>query len=456
MGTRAAVYGRESQGKAASIADQVTLANEAAHEHGWTVVGEYDDGQSASRFARNGRPGWERLSDDLAAGRFDVVVLWEASRASRRLGEWAALLDACRDHGVRLHLVGDDRTYDPAKASDYSSLATSAVSATHETDRLSERAQRGVNRAVRGKRPPMGKVPHGYRRVYDGDTGDLVGQVPDEATAPAVRRMFELAEQGVPIATIARQLGWDRRLVRDRLRNPAYAGLRRHRRQGRNGDGRGTLHDGRWEALVSPSTFHAVQRVLDGHAHPSTSRTTYLLSGIARCGNGHELWARRRGRYYGCHDGCTQIVRDDLDDLVTGAVLAALASDALYARLRHEADASDLDAARARDEAAQLGARLDDYRARAAAGTVDPDDFAVIAATLREQIAAATARADRAALPPALRRFADARADVEARWSAAPLSARRDVIRALVNVEVASAGGRRGVPLDERVTITPA
>jgi len=451
---RAAVYGRESQARAKSITDQLRLAAHVVTEHGWAQVASYDDGTSASRYARKARPGWKVLIEALHSRTFDVLVLWEASRGSRQLVEWATLLDACRIHGVRIHLVGDERTYDLRRSADYNALAQAGVNATHETDKLSDRSQRGIDDAVRLGRPPMGKVPYGYRRVYDPDSGDLAGQELDPEAALKIKRLFERVAEGASITQAAGELGWERRAARDRLRNPAYAGLRRHRRQGRNGDGRGQLHEGDWPAIVSPELFYDVQAILDAHqgAGRRPSRQKHLLSGIAECGV-CDKHLTVRFDHYRCHAGHIQVSKADLDELVEATIVEALASPALYAKLRQAHEQSSVEAQQARDEHAKLTARLKDYRARARRGTIDADDFEAIAIGLKADIAAAKARADQAALPPALRQFVEPGVDVEARWDAAELLAKRDVIRALARIVVRPVG-RRGVPVADRVDIT--
>lgn len=461
---RAAVYGRESQANTKSIDDQVDLGVEIVSEHGWALSGTYDDGSSASRYARKERPKWKRLLIDLDDGCFDVLVLWEVSRGDRRLAQWATTLDTCRDSGVLIHVINDDRTYDPRRSADYAALATAGVDAARESDKLSERSQRGVNRAVKKGRPPMGKTPYGYKRMYDPDTGDLVGQEPDPQTAPVVRSAFERFAAGESLSEIGRDLKWSTRLLHHRLRNPAYVGRRIHRRQGRNGDGRGEVFDGSWDGVVGDELFADVQARLDANARNQARsvRLRHLLSRIAVCGVcGDGLSARAAGRkpHYCCMSkGHVQVNEAELDALVTAAVLKYLSSESLYTQLRQAHEVSNVEVRRARDDVARLKQRLDDYRLRMRRGAMDPDDFAAISAGLREDIAAAQSRARRAALPPALRQFAEPGIDVRARWNDSTLIAKREVVRELVRVTVNRVGrgrGRRGMPVAERVSIEP-
>lgn len=475
---RAAVYGRESQANVKSIDDQVAIGAGVVADQGWELAGTFDDGSSASRFARRARADWARLLDEIDAGRIDVVVVWELSRGSRKVGEWVTVLDHCRELGVRIHVVDHDRTYDPTRAADYKTLANGAVDAAYETDHLSERVRRGNGKAAEDGRPPGGAAPYGYWRRHEVEPGArraTVYQEPDPETAPVVARIVADVAAGKPLARIARDLDaagvpaparpnrspgrWQARHVRGIAINPAYAGLRRH-----NGDEPTTA---KWPAIVSAETFHAARRVLADNARkvredgevrrrvPGQQR--HLLSFVATCHEGHPLaWAG--GRYKCKPHGHGTVNAAALDELVEAVVVEMLATPEVYRRLRQAGDVTDAQAQRARDGLATLEARLADYRDRARRGRIDADDFADIAAGLKADITAARERADETGLPPALRPFTEPGADVEARWDAAPLAARREVIRALVTVTVRPAGrrGRTPVPVADRVDIEPA
>jgi site-specific DNA recombinase len=454
--TRAVTYGRESQAKSKSIRDQLTLAAKVVAEQGWDHIDSYDDGSSAWRHATKARPGWQRLRADMAAHRFDVLVLWEASRGSRDMAEWTTVLDTCQDHGVRIHLVGDDRTFNPRNPSDRKALLVAGVDAEYETGRLSDRTQRGIEDAVKAGRPPMGFPPYGYRRIYDERTGELVGQEPDPEAAAHVVHAFERVAEGASISGVARELGWTHKTTRGRLHNPAYAGLRIHRRHGRNGDGKGRTSPGAWPAIVSPELFYTVQAILDSHqgAGRRPGRQRHLMSSLGTCYRDHPL--RIRGeRHYSCRQGCVEVSKDELDELVEAVVLEALASPKVYRNLRQAGERSEAEAQAARDELARLKAEQAEVARLAGEGKLSVEALAAFEAAHAPRIEAAEEATRSAGVPPALRGFIEPGTDVETRWEAAELGAKRDVIRALVKVVVQPVG-RRGVPVADRVTITPA
>ena len=52
-----------------------------------------DPDKSASRYARKPRPDYAELVEHIRSGGCELLSLWEASRGSRKLGEWVDLID---------------------------------------------------------------------------------------------------------------------------------------------------------------------------------------------------------------------------------------------------------------------------------------------------------------------------------------------------------------------------
>src|ERR1700730_8617072 len=91
-----------------SVAGQNEELTAGAVDQGLAIGRVFADPDlSASRFPRKGRPDYEELVGHIDEGSCRVLGLWEASRGSRDLGEWVALLDLCR---ARAHGSGCSRT----------------------------------------------------------------------------------------------------------------------------------------------------------------------------------------------------------------------------------------------------------------------------------------------------------------------------------------------------------
>ncbi|HEX2297580.1 MAG TPA: recombinase family protein, partial [Pseudonocardiaceae bacterium] len=127
----------DRSGRARSLAEQHADHQRTASEHGWILGPDsYRDASiSASRYSRKARDGFDRLIADLDADRFgaQMLMLWESSRGSRRVGEWVNMLDLCEQRGIRIHVFTHNRNYDPANGRDCRSLLEDAVDSEYES-----------------------------------------------------------------------------------------------------------------------------------------------------------------------------------------------------------------------------------------------------------------------------------------------------------------------------------
>ena len=476
------IYGRQSLGHDASITEQLDLGRKRAATEGWPVHAVYDDPVSASRHTRKARKDWPLLLADIDAGRAGVLWLWESSRGDRKLSTWATLLDNCRVHGVRIWVETHGRLYDMANPRDWRTLAEDGIDSEYESAKTAQRTTRSAaSRAAAGK--PVGKAPYGYTRRYELDPAGkrkLVGQVPHPAEAPVVREIIaavaareslraitaRLNERDAPTRTGAR---WSTTQVRGVALNLAYIGKRVHapgRRGSRSVPGPdAAVYDGNWPPLVDDETFYAARAVLLDPARTVTrpGKAKHLLSMIARCAEcggplsvTYRLRAGKRPAY-ACRDrNCLAIDKLDLDDHVTGHVLAYLARPRVWERLVKAGPSDDAGLVTARSELAAVEADLENYRQMARARKITPASFAAIEPGIVDDLEAARARVRELEAPAPLRWLdgADGPDDLAARWEDAPLPARRDAIRALARVTVgrSTVAGHR-VPAGQRSRI---
>ncbi|MEE3918773.1 recombinase family protein [Micromonospora sp. BRA006-A] len=89
---------------------------------------------SASRFAKRARPDFAALLEHIRSGACQVLGLFEGSRGSRKLGEWVALIDECRDRRIRIWIWTDERIYRPWRTNDYDTLARVGVQSATESN----------------------------------------------------------------------------------------------------------------------------------------------------------------------------------------------------------------------------------------------------------------------------------------------------------------------------------
>lgn len=433
----------------------------AAAANGWALAEPYaeDGAVSASRFSARARPGFGQLAADLSGGRFgaDVLILWESSRGSRRVGEWATLVDKLEDARVRVHVTTHGRTYDPANARDRRSLLEDAVDSEYESGKSSRRIRRAAAaNAAAGK--PHGRVPYGYRREYRitaGGKRELAAQLPEPAEAAVVKDLFARLRKGDSLRGIAADFGrrgittrpnrthpqgvpFSPQHLRDIALRPIYGGLRIHEPGNRSGRYRGSL-DGAvkatWPPLVDAETFHGVRAMLQAPERRTSrpGRGVHLLSMIAACDVcGGPLTARDplTERRYVCRDkSCIRINADELDAYAETVMLAYLAREDVIKELRATPeDGGELE--RLRGDLAEARAELRSLRAAASAGKLTVATLINVEPGHVARVEALEARERELQTPPALAVIPPGK-DAARRWQAAPMPARRQATRLL-------------------------
>jgi hypothetical protein len=252
-----------------------------------------------------------------------------------------------------------------------------------------------------------------------------------------IERPFELAEQGLPDAYIAKQLNqeghltragrpWTRRAVQNHLTNPWHAGRVVHQR----GKPDEQVFDGQQGALVDPDVFDRIQTMRSARdrapgarriGRPNTNHALARLAVCARCGRRMGAFTssyRRkdgsRRRFYRCvtaHDGSGKcdyghpINAEPVDaNLVAGLDRLMVDFDTWAERVR-----SDADEERARLEA-EVESAQDAYE-------LQSDRSDKVAARWAEMVAADDPMAD--VVLPQVEREQQAVLDAQALLSAA-------------------------------------
>jgi DNA invertase Pin-like site-specific DNA recombinase len=331
---------------------------------GWKLVDErYDDGGFTG--ANLERPAFQRLLQDIDAGKIDVVVVYKVDRLSRSLLDFAQVMDRFNKAGAAF--VSVTQNFSTADAMGRLTLNMLMSFAEFEREMIAERTRDKIAAARRKGKWTGGPVPLGY---------DVVDKklVVNELEAVVVRELFSLYEQHRSAMVVARLLNkagrttkhhranngnvragkrWTKDAVLRALRNPVYAGLM---------SCGGELHESEHQVLIDRERFRRVQGTLDGQTAAKKHRgrnPDYLLRGIlrcARCGAAMTPASTRKGgkehRYYRCvtrdkngRKACASrpltagaiemFVVERLREAAAGGVLAADVERRLRARAEH-------------------------------------------------------------------------------------------------------------------------
>jgi len=468
---RAGIYTRVSKdirkgrsGEGASVETQESESRAAAEDNSWHVVETYSDNDvSASKYGRRNREEWARLLGDIESGKLDVLIMWETSRGSRQLSEWARFLELAEEHHLLIHIVSHDETYDVRKRRHWKALAGEGVDSADESNKTSERVRRD-KAATRQAGRPDGKYPFGWKREYDPETGELLRQVPHPEEAPVVREVIDRLCRGDTLAGIARDLEARSHLDRSDPRwvptlpyGGAYrpAAVRQIATRAAHAalipNPRGELLPASWDPIVDVDKWWAVQRILADPSRRTTSRPgriKHLLTRLmtcAVCGAYIELKRISGAQRYTCRgnlpggrrsgrEGCASIRKEWVEEYIVSLVVERLSQSDLAAALVNQDDEA---AAAARARAEELRRELEQAWDRVLAEELSLEEYTALKAARFPAIRAAEEAAVGAEVPPLLREFAsvsdtgDRRALVLDAWERIPMAGRREVVKLL-------------------------
>ncbi|MEV4414033.1 recombinase family protein [Catellatospora sp. NPDC049609] len=476
------IYARCSSdplGRGKSVERQVEDCWLDCERNGWHVGGIYvDNDRSASSFARKDREEYNRMVLDLRANPVNVLVCWEASRATRDVRTYLDLADLSREQDLRWYFNG---TMYHLEDEDDEFRAMLDVSLNHrEVRKLSRRVRAGLAKSARDGLPHGGPIPYGYVRRYDERTREFIAQDIDDKPRRAVsaegveiiynpadimREIFDRMASGDSLHMIMKSLNergipspagktWTTQRVRGMCLNTTYIGWRTLKGA--------FVREGVWKGIVAETTFNTVAARLEDPSRKTNwrkgNKAVHLLSFIARCGKcGDKLRTGvrkdKRGRYYQYRcdgKGCVAIRCEKLDAYVETLLIARMSDPKTLEWLVRPDDTAARESA---ERAAALRGTIEQWKAKAKTGSIGPDEYDEIVSGLHAEVARLEAKAAPVYVPLPLRSLVSE--DAAETWDGLLLAAKRDVLDVVMGIDLLPAktvGGRGFDPDRVRVT----
>ena len=325
----AAIYARvssEEQVQGYSIQAQLRACREWAGKQGYTIVKEYlDEGFSASRNLEKRESFKEMLANATSKQHpFEIILVHKLDRFSRDSLESLTTRALFKRHGIRLlsvlePMVGSDSPED--------ALVEHILMGMNQfySQNLSREIRKGLKERAQQHHLVFGP-PFGYKKeIIETQQGHkrtrtISRAVVDERTAPIVRRIFDLYDQGMGYKSIAMTLNAEGhrtnkgRLFRTTfiartLRNRAYIGILDYNRCQARGPREAITIPGFYSPIIDVDLFTKVQEKLktqiDVFHNSYAYRTPYLLSRLVvcdLCGHHYLGTSAKSGKYnyYSC------------------------------------------------------------------------------------------------------------------------------------------------------------
>ena len=376
---RTALYCRLSkddmlQGDSESIKTQKAMLTQYAKEHGFLIVEVYvDDGWSGLNFQR---PDFNRMLDDIEAGKIDVVITKDLSRLGRdhlKVGHFTEIYFPMKN--VRYIAVNDG--VDTANKNNDIAALKNVMNEFYSRDN-SRKIRSSIRARAKAGLYRTSFNPIGYRKSPDNHNKLIV----DGETAWIVKRIFELANAGMGAHKIAKtfreeqvpcpswwlhsrgerdysqrfenpanKYEWSHTVIRNIIANPLYLGhtvmcktesifkVGTFKKEPKADQIR---VENTHEPLVSQELFDGANAKILSRRRDTTDNFVSPFSGLVKCGTcgkalGLRYWGKDRHHIYVCttyaHDtkACSdhRIYYEDLYN-------AVLADIQYHARLAYE------------------------------------------------------------------------------------------------------------------------
>lgn len=438
-------------GSTLGIERQQPPCEDLIRRKGWTAAELYID-NDISAYSRKRRPAYERMLADAKAGRIDVIVAWHADRLTRQPIENEYLIDLAESHGLQLATATGE--HDLATASGRLMFRQLGILSRYESEHRAERLKlKHEELAKAGK-------PHGGGHRLFGFTRDRQAVIAEEeaivqqAAAALLRgqSVRSVASWMSTVSTTTTGRSWSTATVRQLMKTPALAALRRYQGE--------IIGSASHPAILDVETWQAVNALLrDPERVHRGRRVTYLLKGLAVCGRcgtqpmlkSHPQQGKNRYRAYAClpvpglEGGCgLSVVAAPVEILIEERVLDRLAGPGLRRALAQRSPSG-------RDVTAKLAAidaKLDEI------GRLWDDDMIDTPEYLRRRAVQDGRRAKleaerRSGLDQAVLAELPREADALRRWWVdADVETRRNVVRAVIARVVVNPAAKRGGRFD--------
>jgi len=187
----------ELQGTSNSILNQQQILEEYAERNGLIpYIHIQDDGYSGTNWQR---PGWQELIAKVEADEVSCICIKDGSRLGRDYLRAGLYREMFRERGIRLIMVNDG--FDSDKGEDDFTPFKEIMAEFYARD-TSKKIRSVLAAKGRSGKPTTNTPPFGYTK----DPNDKYKWIVDEPAAAVVRRIFQLAMDGMGIHQIAHVL----------------------------------------------------------------------------------------------------------------------------------------------------------------------------------------------------------------------------------------------------------
>ena len=296
----ARVSSREQEETGYSLPSQKKLLKDYAERKEFKIAKTFSISESAS--GKYQRKSFDEMLDYVKRNDIKIIVCEKVDRLTRNLRDAVLINEWINGNPEReVHFVKENCVLSKESKSNEKFIWNIKVSvAQYYIDNLSEEVKKGQKEKVAQGWLPT-KPPLGYKTI--GEKGHKI-HIPNEKTAPSIRRAFELYATGSYSLYKLASTMYDegaRSSLGNRITKSRWAELLSDPFYTRKFRWKGELYDGKQERLISDELFLKTQEVLKSKSTPKYSKHFSLFKGLMKCKNcgGQITWEIKKGYCYG-------------------------------------------------------------------------------------------------------------------------------------------------------------
>lgn len=294
------VSSREQEETGYSLPAQEKLLKGYTQKQGYSIAKIFTISETAS--GRKQREIFSSMMAYVQKNNIKILICEKVDRFTRNFKD-AVMIDDWleEDEERQVHMVKDSLVlHKNSRSQDKLNWGVRIIFAKNYIDNLSEEVKKGQKEKLAQGWLPCRPKP-GYKTI--GERGHKT-HVPDETTAPLMRKFFEQYSDGdcsvKKLADIMFEAGLRSstggRIYKSRvhqlLKDPFYIGKIRWN---------GEIYQGKHEPLISQEIFDKIQLVLAGKNTPKINRHMFLFKQLLKCAEckGTVTWEIHKGIIYG-------------------------------------------------------------------------------------------------------------------------------------------------------------
>ena len=266
--------------------------------------------QDVESGGKDTRVGFLELQEEIKKSTFDVLVVYESSRISRKTLTMIKFVNTLQEQDIRFVSISQPEL-DTTTATGMLFFNIQASLGDYERKQISSRVKSGKWARAKVGRWQGGYLPLGYKKATDGKTIII-----DEKAANEVKYIFDMYISTQSLKQVGTFFKRPAESIRWLIMNSFYIGKLRYGKKEKNiNTGKIKLNedykyfDGIHPAIIDLDTFNTAQKIINTNKRDFTSNYKLLFSSLIICECGGKMYSHKRAKRIDyCCDKCNKSI----------------------------------------------------------------------------------------------------------------------------------------------------